>query len=707
MKDSLQIITPEETGSLAAYDNPIPIESSSAPASGFKMDKLWTAFRRFWWILLLTLLLGGGAAFALVRYHEPTFTSRATLWETEKFRLPEGAVFTEDVQTALTTHIELLKSSTIAELAFARLKNSGSNTIPLNKEGKPLKLKVNVTVAPKSSVIEVEVESPNPAYSKNYLTVLLDEFLAYRRNVRKSVSGETLTSISEQVTSLERDLKASQDALTSFEKTNNLAVLQEESATMGSYLTRLKLQISDLKLEAQNLENAATSQQGTKDTNGLDLPAYSTSANSSMNANQLAAIRDIQVLKMERDRLAAKLRPKHPKLAKINNDIERTQKTIDVFQAQNSDQLATARQSVQNKIANVQASINEWEAKVAVATARVAEADQLKLGITRAQSIYDRFVGLYQNANISRNISQETLSVLEAPSAAARVWRKEKSLAAGSVLGGFAFGAGIILLIAVRDDRLSSWSDASQNLNAAIVGQLPEMPKAKNEKDLAVIVPDDQRHMYAESLRNLRSALLYQMMDGKGTQIILVTSAVPGEGKSTVSANLATTMALGGANVILIDADLRKGKLHGLLGMEKTPGLSEILSGKSPVNAAIQKAGTPGLSFLAHGGQNGNPSDLFLTKTMSAMLEDFRKQYDHIIIDTCPVFAADAPTTLAPLVDGTLFVVRGDHTQAGMAREALDLLQQRHARILGVVFNGVKATAHAHYHYNYPEYYNS
>jgi len=265
----------------------------------------------------------------------------------------------------------------------------------------------------------------------------------------------------------------------------------------------------------------------------------------------------------------------------------------------------------------------------------------------------------------------------------------------------------MVLLAAFRDDKMTSSNEVLQQLNTAIVGQLPEIPKSRHEKHLALIAPNDQRHVYAEAYRNLRSALLFQAVGGERPKVILITSSVPGEGKSTVAANLASTMAQGGSRVLLIDADLRKGKLHSLLGAQADPGFAEILAKKSVVDHVIQSTSQPNLSFIGRGSEGLNPGDLFLGEATKGILDHLRAKFDHIIIDTCPVFAADDATTLAPLVDGTLFVVRGKQTEAGMAREAMELLQQRQVKILGVVFNGVDTSSRKNYYYRYPQYYSS
>jgi tyrosine-protein kinase Etk/Wzc len=162
---------------------------------------------------------------------------------------------------------------------------------------------------------------------------------------------------------------------------------------------------------------------------------------------------------------------------------------------------------------------------------------------------------------------------------------------------------------------------------------------------------------------------------------------------------------MGGARVLLIDADLRKGHLHELLGLEAKPGLAELLQSPVDPRPFIQTNSLANFSFIPRGSLRSNPGDLFLTSTFEQLLAGLRQQFDYILIDSCPVFAADDATTLAPKVDGTLFVVRSRFSRARAVREALSQLSQRQARILGLVFNRADSGARSYNYYKHADYY--
>jgi capsular exopolysaccharide synthesis family protein len=196
-------------------------------------------------------------------------------------------------------------------------------------------------------------------------------------------------------------------------------------------------------------------------------------------------------------------------------------------------------------------------------------------------------------------------------------------------------------------------------------------------------------------------------VEGRRPKVVIITSAVPNEGKSTIATNLARTLAMGGARVLLIDGDLRKGRIHEALKMQSKPGLSDLLREPGDPGRFTQDTDLPNFSFLARGGITRNPGDLLLSPAIDQILGRFRDQYDYVIIDTSPVFAADDTSTIAAKADGVLFVVRSRFSHARMVREALELLFQRQAKVLGLILNRANASGQSYYHYKYAEYYST
>jgi capsular exopolysaccharide synthesis family protein len=707
MKD-LTPITPQNSG----FQLVEPMAGSPVPpARKFRPQKFLYFLRKFWWLPLVTLALGAGTAVVIFFNTPPTFVSYGSLWETEKLRLPDGAAFTDDRDNYLGTQAELLRSKKLQEMTLSRMRALSTNEIVLDKDGTPLPVEIQVNASTKSSVYTVVARSENPAYTPAFLNALMQQYLEYRKNTRREVSSDTLASISEQVQRLERDMKTGQDALTAYERSNNFAVLLQESTVEASYLAKLRTELSDYQLEAKLLAarelEANSGLSAVTNASDTIFDALRGTEASSPLAARLDAQRQVDMLKAQRDDLAKYLQPEHPKMVKLDEDIARAQKLVDVYSRQNQDQIATARQALQIKMDSVSQFIKEWEVKLADANELMATANSLKQNVQRDQGMYDRLSALLQNVDISRNIDQETLAVLEPASPAKRSYAEAESMLIESVILGLGLGLGIIALITVRDDRFNSLVEVTEKFGDNVVGQVPEIPKISRANPLALLMDNDDRHMYAESYRNLRSALLYLAVDGQRPQVVLITSAVPNEGKSTIATNLSRALAMGGSRVLLVDADLRKGHVHELLNLPSKPGLSEWLRQPDGDPQFIQATDLPNFHLLARGGITRNPGDLLLSPALDRILAGLKKQYDYILIDSSPVFATDDTSTLAPKVDGTFFVVRSHFSHARAVREALELLFQRQATVLGLIFNRSNASSRSYSYYKYSEYYGS
>jgi capsular exopolysaccharide synthesis family protein len=682
------------------------MDDPGATGTSLRVRRFLIFLLKFWWIPVLTLAVGLVIEAAYVHWKQPAFVSKASMWETMKLTLPEGDVFSEDMQDYMGTLSGLLQSETLRQNALTILRNSPNNgSIVLGNDGEPLPVDIQVSGKAKSSVFIIQATSANPLYTQTYLNAIMQAYLDYKKNARQQVSGDTLASISDQMQRWERDLNTEQDELLAFERTNNLAILQEEATVAGSYLTKLKTELSDLQLEARLLDAATNNPDlaasGMFGVNS-DMPSASSAGAAS---DQQSPQNQVALLKLEREKLSKYLRPKHPKIIKLDADIEHAEQLQTIYQHQNRDQLTIAKQANQMKTENVMASIKEWEAKVTEANASIGEADRLKLNVDRTQSVYDRLASLVQNVGISRDIDQETLAILEPALPAKRSYSSEKSGLVLAIVGGLAAGLGIVFLVGFRDDRFTSVAEVSSTLGDSVVGLLPEMSQAGGGV-MPLLALNDPRHIYAESYRSLRSALLFLATEGARPKILLIASATPGDGKSTVATNLARTLALSGSRVLLVDGDLRKGHLHRLLGLQREPGLAELLAQTCDPDKVMQQDSLPNLTFISCGGYNsGNPGDLFLGSGLDQILARWRQEFDLVVIDSSPVFAADDASCLAPKVDGTLFVVRNRQSSARAVREALELLAQRQARILGIVFNGVDATARSYHYYKYTDYY--
>lgn len=212
--------------------------------------------------------------------------------------------------------------------------------------------------------------------------------------------------------------------------------------------------------------------------------------------------------------------------------------------------------------------------------------------------------------------------------------------------------------------------------------------------------------MASEAFRILRTNLQFTSPD-RELKTMLVTSAGPGEGKSTVAANLAAAWAQSGARVLLVSCDLRRPIIHRIFGISNTPGLTGYLAGGASVEEVIQPTSVPGLDLIASGPVPPNPAELLQSKAMGQFLRAVREDYDVVICDGAPVMAVTDAAVVASQTDGTILVVEAGQTPREAAIHAKELLEQAKANILGVVLNKINVrdqkNRYYYYYYRYSE----
>jgi len=259
------------------------------------------------------------------------------------------------------------------------------------------------------------------------------------------------------------------------------------------------------------------------------------------------------------------------------------------------------------------------------------------------------------------------------------------TLIAGTI--GLLLAAGIAFLIEYLDDTLKTPEDIERLLDLSTIGYIAQMKYADESKE-ELYVARQPRSPVSEAFRSLRTNLEFAGVD-KPIRSIMVTSAGPGEGKTTISANLAAIIAQGGKRVILMDADLRRPCIHRMLGIPNRVGLSDVFRGHLDLQTAIHSwDGVEGMKVITSGSLPPNPAELLGSAKMIQILEELKQLADVVVIDCPPSLVADAQV-LAAKVDAVLLVVQPGHTHIDSAKATLEQLGRANARVVGAVLNRI------------------
>ncbi len=215
--------------------------------------------------------------------------------------------------------------------------------------------------------------------------------------------------------------------------------------------------------------------------------------------------------------------------------------------------------------------------------------------------------------------------------------------------------------------------------------------------DPSLVTFFDPKALISEQYKILRTNIL-SMNKAKPPKTLVITSSIHSEGKTITSLNLAVSLAqeVHKPKVLIVDADLRKGRIVKYLGVNKETGLSEILSGKASINDAIFHLDAENLTFIAAGEVPENPAELLASNNMKKFLSEARSEFDFILIDTPPIISVTDSGILGSQVDGVIMVVQAGRTQRGVVRRAEELLYQSRAKVLGQILTNIE--------YHLPEY---
>ena len=269
------------------------------------------------------------------------------------------------------------------------------------------------------------------------------------------------------------------------------------------------------------------------------------------------------------------------------------------------------------------------------------------------------------------------------------------ALAAGLVLG-----VGLAFMLEYLDNTIKTEADVRLKLDLPLLG--PVLFKGRKtlgrKESLALVTETHPTDPVSEGYRAIRTNLMFTAID-RPLKTLVVTSAAPGEGKTSTAVNLAVTMAQNGSRVVLVDADFRRPALHRVFQRTENRGLGDVIIGTATLSELLLPTGTPNLRLLCSGPTPPNPSELLGSSRMRQVVEELAKQSETIIIDSPPVGAVTDATVLGARADGVILVVERGRTEVAAVSRARDKLIGVGANLLGVVLNKVRASEAAEYYY--------
>lgn len=404
--------------------------------------------------------------------------------------------------------------------------------------------------------------------------------------------------------------------------------------------------------------------------------------------------------------LSKKYGSKHPQIIALKAELrtlssqKRTEIRKVVNSLKNEYEVARARErSIKNALDSLKKESLDLNKKAITYGVLKREAES-------SRQMYDLLIKRFKETSLTEDIKTGNIRFVDRAETPRHPIKPKKKL--NLLLGlivGLTLGVGLAFFIEYLDNTIKSPDDIKRLLSIPYLAPIPMYDTVNAAYDIPeAVAMNEPKSTASESYRGLRTSLLFSSAEHQ-PQVILVTSSGPGEGKTGTCLNLGITMAQTGSRVLLIDADLRRPRLHSALKLGREEGISNILAGADDVSKYIMKSPIEGLDVITSGPVPPNPSELLGSNRMVTLLQGLRGRYDRIIIDSPPVTAVTDATILAGMVDGTVLVIRAAQTTREQARAGIDALKKVGSRLYGAVLNAVNIDKESYYYYQYYYYY--
>lgn len=324
-----------------------------------------------------------------------------------------------------------------------------------------------------------------------------------------------------------------------------------------------------------------------------------------------------------------------------------------------------------------------------------------------ANTLSDEFVAMVRELETpesgarpdSRVVVEQRASIAQSPV----VPKRSRNIALGLTLG-LLLGVGLAIVRELLDNTIKDGETVEGIVGAGIVGSIPDNKDLRKQPALSF---DNDNSGISEAFRKFRTNLKFLAVDNP-PRVIILTSSMPSEGKSTTSINIALALAEAGHNVVLVDGDMRRPMLHRYLDLVGTVGFSTVLSGAASLDEALQKTRFSGLTVLTAGAMPPNPSELLGSRSARNLLSELRAKFDYVVVDSTPLLAVTDAAILGTAADGVLVVAKFGQTKRDQLTHAVENLKNVGAPVLGAVFTMLPIRGRGSYgYYGYYSHYNA
>ena len=608
--------------------------------------------------------------------------------------------------TSLETQVTVLKSRTLRRLIGESLQNSGKLTSPL------ISADLKVSVIPRTQIIKVDYTSEDPKFAATVVNTLAVEYIEYNFTSKYESVTQARDFLAGEIQDLKINLERSEENLGEYSKEHGILNMAAGENLVVQKLVDLTRQLT--QLEGQLLANRY---ENVKDMTVENLPA-------GMKTKKMVDLEmQISALDLQLASLTSQFGPKWPEVKKLEDQLSAAREQLVQATRQAIEQERIQYELFSEHSNRLIRAVDRQEELVSELRESLIQYNILLREVDSDKELYDGLLQRIKEAGISAGLRSSNVRVIE-PGVVPLfpyVPNTPLNLALGLALG-LMLACPLALLLEFLDKTLKTSEDVERlglpclsvipALDSSIVGRGRELLAEPNGGSKATKIVPYLRNMPPmcwESYRSLRTSLLLSSA-GKPPQSILISSALPSEGKSTTAVNLGISFAQTGARVLIMELDLRRPKLAERLHVRKGLGMSTYLSGNSELSSEIRPTNIPNLFLIQGGPIPPNPPELIGSERMQLAFRLLSKHFDFLLVDAPPILSVTDSVVVSTSVDGVVLVIEGGKTPRDAVSRAQNRLVSVGATILGAIINKVEMNAAGYEYdirYDYGDYYSA
>jgi succinoglycan biosynthesis transport protein ExoP len=738
MKDASQ---PEDAGRVNLQGAPQDIDS----ASSLSFADIGRMLVRHKWFIVICVLIGTGISLFIIHTATPIYLAAGDLridpGRAGSLGLGDLAGGAGSFSDPTPTEIAIMKSDAVAietlnlisDAQFREYAGADRKTLGIPKGATSLspaqegllgmfKSQLDAAEVPTTELVSVSFRHPNPKLAALMVNTTIDAYLKQSFDDRYNSIQEVRKWLDSEMVQLKDQANEAQERLVDFQEKNNILGAGvtpsgvsdgaasssesggsggEESASGGGGGELSQLNARLATAQADRILKEAQMRAANSGNAALVAVLFPTASVSAIQAEQSR-------LAVQYAQMSSKFGPNYPALIDLRNQMAKTDAALNKVLADARSRAAQEYQIALSIENTVRQQYNEATTKAFAVNRKQAEYSALRAESISSRELFNTLTAKLQQASIEASLSN--INTMRVDSARAPLFpiepKKTIILSFGVFLGLFA-GIGAAFLIEATSDKVQGVEQVESTLHYHVLATIPHIsqPKMASAVDAAspgsshfmLVAYSEPQSREAEAYRSIRNAVLLSA-GKKEKKTVLITSTIPGEGKSSTAANYAIVLAQKGSRVLIIDSDLRRPTLHKLFGCSNELGLSDILLEESPGNAFKQPlAELKNLSLLTAGKPVPLPSEALGSERFYSLLQNWEQSFDYIVIDSAPLLIVSDSHPLASWVDMLVLITRYNVTPISGLKRIRAVLSRTNASVAGVVVNDLAASATGYY----------